>query len=207
MPEWPAPQEHRPPHRRWHGAVSREQACMRRVPAEGAVPSQHTKPKDSAQHLRACARRGTYCMRNTCLRAVPTSAEEGGAALCPPQTHHEAGPAAATRHKRSARRVLDGSSGSKPAQNGSLANTGSCMRAARAADAPEACRNRDRSHRGACHPELAANEFSTESVEGGPPVGFFTSLIREHRSSPASGGEPRFREVERGARCVTLLSR
>jgi len=89
-------------------------------------------PQNSSQHLRASSRRCTYCMRHACLRAVTPPEKEGGGALCPPETHHEARSTAATGHRRSARRVLDGCSGSKSAKNGSLALADNCMSWSRA---------------------------------------------------------------------------
>lgn len=76
-------------------------------------------------------------MHHSGLRAVTQATEEGGDAVCPPETHFEARSTEASRHKRGARRVLDGCSGSESAKNGSVAHAGNCMKRPDAPRAPE----------------------------------------------------------------------
>ena len=78
--------------------------------------------QDRAQHLRRRAQRRTYCMRDTGLREVAQGPKEGGDAVCPPQTHQEARPAATAGPQWRARRVPDGRGGAEPSKNGQVAD-------------------------------------------------------------------------------------
>ena len=88
-----------------HDALSRQQARLRRLPAQAAVLSRPTAAKDHALDPRGGARHGPRDRHDRRVRRLAAPPEEGRDALRPPQAHPAPRPASPPRPLRRPRRV------------------------------------------------------------------------------------------------------